>query len=101
MPPVWKLHVLIGSYSGRFYAFDAATGDVLWQFQANGPISGSATVLGHLVYFSTLKQRTYALDARTGRLVWSFPDGKYSPVVSDDLRVYLVGYARIYAMVPK
>jgi outer membrane protein assembly factor BamB len=100
-PAVWKLHVLIGSYSGRFYAFDAATGDVLWQFQANGPISGSATVLGHLVYFSTLKQRTYALDARTGRLVWSFPDGKYSPVVSDDLRVYLVGYARIYAMVPK
>ena len=100
-PAVWNLRVLVGSYSGRFYAFDAATGDVRWQFQANGPISGSATVLGHLVYFSTLKQRTYALDARTGRLVWSFPDGKYSPVVSDDLRVYLVGYARIYAMVPR
>ena len=100
-PAVWNLRVLVGSYSGRFYAFDAATGDVRWQFQANGPISGSATVLGHLVYFSTLKQRTYALDARTGKLVWSFPDGKYSPVVSDDLRVYLVGYARIYAMVPR
>jgi outer membrane protein assembly factor BamB len=100
-PAVWNLRVLLGSYSGRFYAFDAATGDVRWQFQANGPISGSATVLGHLVYFSTLKQRTYALDARTGKLVWSFPDGKYSPVVSDDLRVYLVGYARIYAMVPR
>ena len=100
-PAVWKLHVLIGSYSGRFYAFDAATGDVRWQFQANGPISGSATVLGDLVYFSTLEQRTYALDARTGKLVWSFPDGKYSPVVSDGLRVYLVGYARIYAMVPR
>jgi outer membrane protein assembly factor BamB len=100
-PAVWKLRVLIGSYSGRFYAFDAATGDVRWQFQANGPISGSATVLGHLVYFSTLNQRTYALDARTGKLVWSFNDGKYSPVVSDDLRVYLVGYGRIYAMVPR
>jgi outer membrane protein assembly factor BamB len=100
-PAIWKLHVLIGSYSGRFYAFDAATGDVRWQFQANGPISGSATVLGNLVYFSTLQQRTYALDARTGKLVWSFPDGKYSPVVSDGVRVYLVGYARIYAMVPR
>ncbi len=100
-PAVWKLRVLVGSYSGRFYAFDAATGDVRWQFQANGPISGSATVLGHVVYFSTLKQRTYALDARTGKLLWSFPDGKYSPVVSDGHRVYLVGYARIYAMVPR
>ncbi|HEX3455250.1 MAG TPA: PQQ-binding-like beta-propeller repeat protein [Gaiellaceae bacterium] len=100
-PAVWKLRVLVGSYSGRFYAFDAATGDVRWQFQANGPISGSATVLGHVVYFSTLKERTYALDARTGKLIWSFPDGKYSPVVSDGLRVFLVGYARIYAMVPK
>ena len=45
-PAVWNLRVLVGSYSGRFYAFDAATGDVRWQFQANGPISGSATVLG-------------------------------------------------------
>ena len=100
-PAVWKLRVLVGSYSGRFYAFDAATGDVRWQFQANGPISGSATVLGHVVYFSTLKGRTYALDARTGKLLWSFPDGKYSPVVSDGHRLYLVGYARIYAMVPR
>jgi outer membrane protein assembly factor BamB len=100
-PAVWNLRVLIGSYSGNFYAFDAATGDIRWQFKANGPISGSATVLGRYVYFSTLKQRTYALDARTGKLVWSFPDGKYSPLVADVNRVYLVGYTRIYGMVPR
>jgi len=100
-PAVWKLRILVGSYSGTFSAFDAATGDVRWQFKANGPISGSATVLGNLVYFSTLERRTYALNAATGRLVWSFPDGKYSPVVSDGKRVYLVGYARIYALVPR
>ena len=46
-----------------------------------------------IVYFSTLKRRTYALDARTGKLVWTFPDGKYSPVVADAERLYLVGYA--------
>jgi outer membrane protein assembly factor BamB len=100
-PAVWNLRVLIGSYSGNFYAFDAATGDIRWQFKANGPVSGSATVLGRYVYFSTLKQRTYALDARTGKLVWSFPDGKYSPLVADVNRVYLVGYTRIYGMVPR
>jgi outer membrane protein assembly factor BamB len=100
-PAVWRLRILVGSYSGRFYALDAATGDVRWQFTANGPISGSATVLGNLVYFSTLERRTYALEAATGRVVWTFPDGQYSPVVSDDKRVYLVGYARIYGMVPR
>jgi outer membrane protein assembly factor BamB len=97
-PAIWRRLVLVGSYDHDFYAMDAATGDVRWQFHANGPISGSATVLSGIVYFSTLNERTYALDARTGRLVWSWPDGKYSPVVADPHRLYLVGYGRLYAM---
>jgi outer membrane protein assembly factor BamB len=100
-PALWHDRVLVGSYSGWFYAFDAATGDVKWRFEANGPISGSATVLRGLVYFATLKRRTYALNAETGRLVWSFPDGKYSPVVADSRRLYLVGYARVYGLLPR
>lgn len=44
---------------------------------------------------------TYGLDARTGRQLWSFPDGKYSPVVADRKRLYVVGYARMYGMVPR
>jgi outer membrane protein assembly factor BamB len=100
-PAIWNKRVLIGSYSGRFYSLEAATGDVQWEFRANGPISGSATVLGDLVYFSTLKGRTYALDPRTGKQVWSFPDGKYSPVVAGPDRVYLVGYTRLYGLVPR
>jgi outer membrane protein assembly factor BamB len=50
------------------------------------------------VYFATLSRRTYALDAKTGSLVWTFPDGKYSPVVADGKHVYLIGYAKIYAL---
>jgi outer membrane protein assembly factor BamB len=99
-PAVWRRLVLIGSYSKKFYAFDAATGDSRWSFKANGKISGSPTVLGNVVYFATLKGKTYALDARTGKLLWTFPDGKYSPVVSDGKRVYLVGYAKVYGLVP-
>ena len=75
--------VYVGSYSGRFYALDAATGDVRWRFQANGDISGSATVLNGVVYFSTFNERTYALDARTGKQLWTFEDGKYAGVVAD------------------
>ena len=89
--------MLIGSYSGTFYALDAATGDVVWRFAANGPISGSATVIDGIVYFATLKQRTYGLDARTGHRVWAFPDGKYTPVVADRKRLYLIGRSAVYA----
>jgi outer membrane protein assembly factor BamB len=97
-PAVYDERVYVGSYNGQFYAFDAATGDIKWQFKANGPISGSATVIDGIVYFATLKGRTYGLDARTGRRVWDWPDGKYSPVVADGARIYLVGHARLYAL---
>jgi hypothetical protein len=81
-----------------FFCLDAATGDVLWKFKANGPISGSPTVVAGRVYFATLAGRTYALDARNGALSWTFPDGKYSPVVADAKRLYLVGSARLYGL---
>jgi len=74
---------------------------VRWRFHANGPISGSPTIIGRVVYFATLSRRTYALDAVTGRQVWTFPDGKYSPVVADSKRLYLVGYTKVYGMVPR
>lgn len=100
-PAVWERMVFAGSYSGRFYAFDAATGRVIWQFRANGPISGSPTVVDGVVYFATLNERTYGLDARTGRQLWTFPDGKYTPVVADAERLYVVGHARVYGMVSR
>jgi len=73
------------------------------------PVSGAPTVLGSLVYFSSCgscssyesnrnARRTFAVDAVTGRLAWSFPDGEYSPVVSDGTRVYLTGYTTLYAL---
>ncbi len=100
-PAVWRGRVYVGSYSSRFYAVDAATGRVLWTFRANGPISGSATVVDGVVYFATLHRRTYALDARSGRQLWTYPDGSFTPVVTDGQRLYLVGWAKVYAFSPR
>jgi outer membrane protein assembly factor BamB len=100
-PAVWDGRVFVGSYSHLFYALDAATGDVLWRFRANGPISGSATVVDGIVYFATLQHRTYGLDARTGKKVWSWPDGSFTPVVTDGSKLYVVGYSKIYALSPR
>ena len=97
-PAVWERRVLVGSYDGNFYCFDAATGDMCWRFKANGPISGSAVVINGVVYFSSLNGRTYALDARSGKPLWFFRRGKYGAVVTDRKWLYLVGYARVFAM---
>ena len=96
---VWRDRVYAGSYSHRFTCFDAATGDVKWQFSADGPISGSPTVIAGRVYFATLAGTTYALDARNGSRLWTYPDGKYTPVVADAERLYLVGYTQIHGLV--
>jgi outer membrane protein assembly factor BamB len=100
---VWDRKVFVGSHDGRLYALDAATGDQVWSFDAGAAISGSPTVLAGIVYASTVRgpERTYGVDARSGRRVWTFPDGKYTPVVADEERVYLTGYTRIYGLEPK
>jgi outer membrane protein assembly factor BamB len=100
-PAVWRGRIFVGSYDHWFYAFNAATGAVLWKFRANGPISGSATVVDGIVYFATLKRRTYGLDALTGKQVWTYPDGAFTPVVTDGQRLYLVGWAKVYAFSPR
>jgi len=100
-PAVWNRTVYAGSYDGTFYAFDAATGDVRWQFKTAGPISGSAVVINGVVYVSCFGGRTYGLDARTGKVLWLFKRGRYAGVVADTVRLYAVGYGRIFAFFPK
>jgi outer membrane protein assembly factor BamB len=100
-PAVWRGRVFVGSYDHTFYALDAATGALLWKFDANGAISGSATVVDGIVYFATVKRRTYGLDARTGKQVWTYPDGGFTPVVTDGHRLYVVGWGKVYAFSPR
>jgi outer membrane protein assembly factor BamB len=100
-PAVYEQRVYAGSFTGDLFCFDAATGDVRWKYRTNGPISGSPIVINGVVYVSSLKGRTYGLDPRTGKLLWSFRRGAYAAVVSDRRRLYLVGYARIFALAPR
>jgi outer membrane protein assembly factor BamB len=100
-PAVWNRRVFAGSYDGTFYSWDAATGDVRWKFKTAGPISGSAVVINGVVYVACFGGRTYGLDARTGKLLWVFKRGRYAGVVADTVRLYLVGYGRIFAFFPR
>jgi outer membrane protein assembly factor BamB len=94
--------VYVGSYDGTFYALDARSGKVRWQRKAGGKISGSATIVGNIVYFANLAARTtIGLAVRSGAPVFKFPHGGFNPVISDGHRLYLTGYSSLYGLIPK
>jgi outer membrane protein assembly factor BamB len=99
--PGSKPTVYFGSYDGTFYALDARNGKVRWTHRSGGKLSGGATVIGDIVYFSDLSRKsTVALGARTGRRIWSIRRGAFNPVVSDGRTIFLTGYSQLYAMRP-
>lgn len=90
-----------GSYDGTLYALNARTGRIEWSFYAGGRISGSATILGRVVYFADLgTHRTYGLGISTGRVVFQMDTGSFDPVVSDGRDVYLTGSTGLYGLAP-
>lgn len=99
--PGGKPTVYFGSYDGVFYALDARTGAVRWTHRDGGKISGGATVIGDIVYFSNYgKKDTTGLGARTGREVFHMGRGAFNPVISDGRTIYLTGYSTLYALRP-
>jgi outer membrane protein assembly factor BamB len=94
--------VYVGSYDGHLYAFNARSGAVRWKHYARGRISGSPQVIGNVVYYDNLEAKTTAgLNVRTGRQVFWFRDGAFNPVISDGHAVYLVGYSKLYKLLPR
>lgn len=94
--------VYVGSYDGSFYALSAITGAVRWRHFSGSPISGSGTIVGHVVYYSLLRVKdTLGLDVRTGRVAFRFPDGEFASVIADRGAIYLVGASTIYQLLPR
>jgi outer membrane protein assembly factor BamB len=99
--PDYKPTVYFGSYDGTFYALDARSGATRWSYRDGGKISGAATVVGGIVYYSNWgKRNTSALSARTGKRIWTSAAGAFNPVVSDGQDIYLTGFASVQALEP-
>jgi outer membrane protein assembly factor BamB len=99
--------VYMGTYGDYFYAFDAETGDTLWQRYVDG-CTDSPAIYDGIVYFGSRHTPTmYALDAKDGSIVWSKPVNdrivESSPTVVDG--VLYVGTAEngetLYALDPE
>jgi alcohol dehydrogenase (cytochrome c) len=68
-----------GSYS-RVFAFDAHTGDKLWEYDARLPdgimpccdvVNRGAAIYGDKIIFGTLDAHVIALNRKTGKVVWN------------------------------
>lgn len=106
--------IYIGTYDGYVVAYDAATGAERWRVEVPGAVHGAPTLMDGLLYFSTCSRcgqngvrgakagpdHTYAIDVETRQIVWDIEGGKYSPLVADEERVYLVGVGVVRGMRP-
>ena len=90
----------VGSYDGNVYALDAKTGTTRWS-QPIGPVIGSLSAIGNIVYVATFSgTTTYGFSMRNGHQVWKYDTGAYMPVISDGQRIFLTGYSSITALKP-
>jgi len=93
-PAYYKNKLFTGSPDGGLWALDAATGEVLWRFQADGSIVGGVSADNNTVYFGTLNGSLYALNTYSGDLRWEVHLGSLiwaTPAVGND-GVYIGSY---------
>jgi len=62
--------VYFGSWDGKEYAVDAATGKQIWSYDCGLPSRSGAAYDDGVLFFGDLGGRLYAVDAKTGKLKW-------------------------------
>ena len=92
--------VFVGSYDHTSTPSTPRRGAVRWTFRADGPISGSATVVDGIVYFAHASSaaRTGSTRDRPGGLVVARRRLRFR---RDRRRLYLVGWGKVYAFSPR
>jgi outer membrane protein assembly factor BamB len=71
MPAVSEGVVYVGTDAGTLLALDLRTGDDVWTFAADAPVTRSPAVGGGRVFFGSEDARLHAVDASTGRSAWT------------------------------
>ncbi len=68
-PLVINNKVIAGNRDGYIYAFDAASGKLLWKYKTDGPVLFSAAYYDGKIYIVSSDMHAYALN-ESGGLVW-------------------------------
>ena len=67
--------VAVGSENGRVYAYDAATGEEVWQFTTGGKVWSTPIIRDGTVYFGSHDKNIYAVSLATGEQKWAYRTG--------------------------
>lgn len=97
-PLVVNGKVILGNRDGYMYAIGAhntpQAGQLIWKFQAGGPIRLTAAYHNNAIYFAASDNHAYALNVNTGALIWKsarLPGEQYQsywPVIYQDKVVF-------------
>lgn len=96
--------IYVGTHGKRFYALNAASGKVIWQYKNAEPIASTAVVNNGRVYFTDLGGRVQALETNTGNQVWQreFDDELLGrPVVESGKLILVKGEREVLALSPE
>ncbi len=64
--------VYFGASDGKIYALDAATGDLLWDFETGDKIWGAPVISDDILYIGSFDKKLYALSTADGSKKWEF-----------------------------
>jgi hypothetical protein len=81
--------VVTGNKNGYVFAVKDRTGEVVWQFAANGAITERIAVIGADVYCPTATGGMHALDLMTGKEKW-FTSGIRQFISASQKRLYSI-----------
>jgi len=85
-PAVANDMVVVGSTSGKVYAFNAADGSPVWESAIGSPVSSAPTIGDGVIYIGDDSGKLNALEFASGKSLWSVQlDGKVrsSPALGD------------------
>lgn len=102
-PLVVNGKVYVGNRDGTMYAIGAhgtaQQGQLIWEYETDGPILMSAAYHNNTIYFASNDMYAYALNANTGTLIWQsekLPGSQYQsywPVIYSDKVIFPVAHA--------
>jgi outer membrane protein assembly factor BamB len=102
-PALTEGAVLFGSRDGKFYAVDAASGELRWRYDHSTPwvISSAAVHDGLAIVGTSDGLYIHAIDIETGQEVWRFETGDRvfgSPAISGDFAYVGVHDGRLLSL---
>lgn len=93
--------IYVGAYDNNLYAINAATGEFVWKYAAEGGIVSKPAVYDNNIFFGAEDHRVHVISTYSGNVVWTFyTDGpvRSSPrmaerhvfIGSDDTYLYVL-----------